>query len=223
MKKTIILLVIFLTSAVFSYYLVNNALSQNSENTAIERIVEPQEPNIWKNQWDIYKTIYLAWGCFWCIEWAFDTKPWIISAVSGYAWWKQSTANYEDISTGKTAHRETVKVTYNPVELTLENVLDTFFWYIDPYDTGWQFADRWYQYTTAIFYKDEEEKQKLLEYINSHDFEDNLATKFIQISSFYEAEEHHQDYAQKKSGNYERYFKWSGRKDYVNENKDKYK
>jgi len=223
MKKTLILITIFLVSAAFSYYVVKNLSVKNSENTAIERVVETQEKNIEVIQWDLYKTIYLAWGCFWCIEWAFDTKPGIISAVSWYAWGKASTANYESITTGKTAHRETVKVTYNPTVLTKEDVLDTFFWYIDPYDTGWQFADRGYQYTTAVFYMNEDEKQEILDYINSHEFEDNLATKFVEIGSFYEAEEYHQDYAQKKSWNYERYFKGSGRKDYVNENKDKYK
>jgi methionine-S-sulfoxide reductase len=143
--------------------------------------------------------------------------------VSWYAGWKAETANYDSITTGKTAHRETVKVTYNPSVLSKEEILDTFFGYIDPYDAWGQFADRWYQYTTAVFYSNESEKQELLDYINNHEFEDNLATKFVKITSFYEAEEYHQDYAQKKSGNYQRYFKWSGRKDYVDENKDKYK
>jgi methionine-S-sulfoxide reductase len=143
--------------------------------------------------------------------------------VSWYAWGKETTADYKNVSTGKTAHRETVKVTYDPMKLDLEEVLDTFFGYIDPYDTWGQFADRGYHYTTAIYYQDEDEKNDILEYINNHDFEDNLATKFVEINSFYEAEEEHQDYAQKKSWNYERYFQGSWRKDYVKENKDKYK
>lgn len=223
MKKILILVSIFIVSVGFSYYLVNKFLSKEVVTISTERIVEEQEKNIEIIEWDIYKTIYLAGGCFWCIEWAFDTKPGIISAVSWYAGWKKTTANYKDISTGKTAHRETVKVTYNPMILDLEEVLDTFFGYIDPYDTGWQFSDRWYQYTTAIFYQNDDEKQEILEYINNHEFEDNLATKFIEINSFYKAEEEHQDFAQKRSGNYERYFEGSGRKDYVEENKDKYK
>ena len=223
MKKIIILITIFIVSAVFSYHVTSQLVWWNTKDIAVERVVETQEKNIEVIPWDLYETIYLAWGCFWCIEGAFDTKPGVISAISGYAGGKASTANYDSITTGKTAHRETVKVTYNPTVLSKEDVLDTFFWYIDPYDTGWQFADRGYQYTTAVFYTSQEEKQDILDYINNHEFEDNLATKFVEISSFYEAEEYHQDYAQKKSGNYERYFKGSGRKDYVNENKDKYK
>ena len=223
MKKILILITIFLVSVFLSYYTVSKILLKETVTISTERIVENQEKNIEVIEWSIYKTIYLAWGCFWCIEGAFDTKPWVISAVSGYAWGKADTANYESITTGKTAHRETVKVTYNPIVLSKEDILDTFFWYIDPYDTGWQFADRGYQYTTAVFYTNDQEKQEILDYINNHEFEDNLATKFVEITSFYEAEEYHQDYAQKKSWNYERYFKGSGRKDYVNENKDKYK
>ena len=226
MKKIIIFIVIFFTSVAFSYYVTSNTVSQNFANqkdTSIERIVEDKEKNIEHIEWDIYKTIYLAWGCFWCIEWVFDTKWGIISAVSWYTGWKSNTANYASITTGETAHRETVKVVYNPNVLSLENVLDTFFWYIDPYDTGWQFADRGYHYTTAVFYQNIEEKEEILDYIDNHDFEDNLATKFLEITSFYEAEEEHQDYAQKQSGNYDKYFQWSGRKDYVDVNKDKYK
>lgn len=232
MKKRIKTIAIFFIAALISYYLINNFIwneireikkLNSTTDVSIERIVEDQEKNIEIIEWDIYKTIYLAWGCFWCIEWVFDTKPGIISAVSWYAWGKTSTANYNNVVSGQTAHRETVKVVYNPSVLNLEDVLDTFFGYIDPYDTGWQFADRGYQYTTAIFYTNLEEKNEILDYINNHDFEENLATKFIEISSFYQAEEYHQDYALKQSGHYARYFQWSGRKDYVDENKDKYK
>jgi len=223
MKKILILISIFIVSVAFSYYIMNNTMSKNTDNIAIERVVENLEKNIDIDDNDLYRSIYLAWGCFWCIEWAFENEHGVMSAVSGYAWWTKSTANYKQISTGETAHRETVKVTYDPMKITFENILDTYFWYIDPYDIWGQFTDRWYQYTTAIFYKNDIEKNKILEYINNHDFEDNLATKFVKIESFYEAEEEHQNFAQKKSWNYDRYFQGSGRKDYVEENKDKYK
>ena len=224
MKKIIIYIFIFLISGIITYFSINYIMNHfNNDDVTVERVVEDTVNNISDNQDDIYQTIYLAWGCFWCIEWAFDSMHWVVSAVSGYIGGTQETANYDDVSTGKTAHREAVKVIYNPTIVTKEEILDTFFGYIDPYDAGWQFADRWYQYTTALYYFDEDEKQDLLSYINNHEFTDNLATKFVKITSFYEAEEYHQDYAQKKSWNYQRYFKWSGRKDYVDENKDKYK
>lgn len=165
------------------------------------------------------QTIVLAGGCFWCIEWAFDEFPWVASAVSGYIGWDASTATYDQVSSGTTDHREAVKVTYDPSITDLNTILDRFFSYIDPYDEGWQFADRWYHYTTAIYYSDEDELQKIDEYIENKDFEKPIATNVEEITDFYEAEEYHQDYARKSSFRYNIYFKWSWRKDYVENNK----
>jgi len=163
--------------------------------------------------------IILAWGCFWCIEWAFDEFPWVASAVSWYIWWDSKTANYQDVSTWETKHREAVEVIYDPEITPLETILDRFFSYIDPYDFEWQFADKWYQYTTAIYYWNDQELQKIDEYIAQKDFEKPLATKVLPVSTFYEAEEYHQDYARKSSFRYQLYFNWSWRKDYVEKNK----
>ncbi len=202
-------------------------MEDTNENTTINNdeftsaFKEYQKENQTPKNIDLKNTkkIILAGWCFWCIEWAFDEFPWVATAISWYIWWESETANYTDVSTGTTEHREAVEVTYDPNITDLTTILDRFFSYIDPYDEGWQFADRWFQYTTAIYYSDEVELQKIDEYIENKDFEKTIATSVEEVSDFYEAEEYHQDYARKSSFRYNIYFKWSWRKDYVENNK----
>lgn len=197
----------------------NENMTNNTEFTSAFKQYQ-KENQVEKNiDLENTQTIVLAWGCFWCIEWAFDEFPWVASAVSGYIGWDASTATYDQVSSGTTDHREAVQVTYDPNITDLNTILDRFFSYIDPYDEGWQFADRWYHYTTAIYYSDEDELQKIDEYIENKDFEKTIATSVEEVSDFYEAEEYHQDYARKSSFRYNIYFKWSWRKDYVEKNK----
>ncbi len=148
-----------------------------------------------------------------------DATPWVIEAISWYIWWTAEDAHYEIVWTGKTRHRESVKVIYDPSKITYEEFVKLFFRQIDPTDEGWQFADRWYQYTPAVYYENAEEKTFLENYINelnaSKKFDKPIAVKIEPLTPFYQAEEYHQDYAQKSSFRYNLYKKWSGREDYI--------
>lgn len=169
-----------------------------------------------------YEVITLAGGCFWCTEAYFQEAKGVISAVSGYAGGDAETASYLMVAKGTTKHREAVQVTYNPSVISTEQILDIYWSHIDPTNTEGQFADKGFQYTTAIFYQDDEQKEialdskKRLE--ESGLFTKKIATQILPFSTFFKAEEYHQDYYKKAAGHYERYKKASGRSGFVEEN-----
>lgn len=165
------------------------------------------------------EVITLAGGCFWCIEAYLQETPGVIDAVSGYAGGTAETANYKIVSNGKTEHKEAVQVTYDPEQVSTKEVLDVFWSHIDPTDADGQFADRGPQYKTAIFYHSKEQqkialdsKQRLSE---SGLFNKPIVTEILPFTTFFEAEEYHQDYYLKASAHYERYKIASGRAGFV--------
>ena len=171
---------------------------------------------------DNLKSAYFAGGCFWCMEGIFEGQEWVSQAVSGYIGWIKETAIYSDVAAGQTKHREGVHVMYDPKIITYEKLVELFWTQIDPTDDGGQFADRGFQYTTAKFYGNEEEKKiakiskKTL--VESRKFEKEIVTKILEESPFYKAAEYHQDYYKKSSLRYKLYKKWSGREWFIEEN-----
>lgn len=165
------------------------------------------------------EVIYLAGWCFWCIDSAYVDYDWVEQTASWYIWWSAETANYRAVCSGITDHREAVKVEYYPDKISLETVLDRFFEYINPYDFEWQFADKWFQYTTAIYFQTKEEFEKIEKYIENKNFEQELATQVVEFDNFYEAEDYHQNYSEENPSRYNIYFKWSWREKYVKNNK----
>jgi len=168
-----------------------------------------------------YETITLAGGCFWCTEAYLQEAEGVVDAVSGYAGGEEATASYLKVSEGTTSHREAVQVTYDPRIISEEEILDTYWSHIDPTDTGGQFADRGFQYTTAIFYHNEVQKEAALDSKKRLEasmlFEKPIATEILPLSSFFKAEEYHQDYYKKAKDYYERYKERSGRAGFVEE------
>ncbi len=168
-----------------------------------------------------YQTITLSGGCFWCTESYLQETPGIIDAVSGYAGGDESDASYSKVSGGNTKHREGVQVTYDPSVISAEKVLDAFWSHIDPTDASGQFADKGYQYTTAIFYHTPEQKEIAVDSKNRLEksglFDKPIVTEILPFKTFYKAEEYHQDYYKKAAGYYERYKKGSGRAGFVEE------
>lgn len=167
---------------------------------------------------------YFAGGCFWCIESTMDWQDGVITAISWYAGGTTENPTYKQVASGKTDFREAVKVTYNANIISFQELSELFFRQIDPTDDGWQFADRWFHYTTAVYYSLPEEQQiaeKIIQTLESSGkFESPIVTKVLAFTNFYEAEEEHQDYALKQSASYQRYKKGSGRADYIEETWD---
>jgi len=160
-----------------------------------------------------------AGGCFWCMQPPFQQTEGVVEAVAGYAGGKKVNPSYEEVSGGSTGHLESVQVTYDPGKVSYEKLLDVFWMQIDPTDTEGQFADKGSQYRTAIFYHDEEQKRiaedskKRLN--ESGKFKKPVITEIRPFTTFYPAEEYHQNYAQKKPREYQHYKKYSGRESFL--------
>ena len=102
---------------------------------------------------------YFAGGCFWCSESQFEKYGGVVNVVSGYLGGKIKNPTYKQVSSGKTKHREGILIYYNKTQISYEKLLEIFWTHIDPKDSGGSFADRGFQYSTAIFYTNEEQKK----------------------------------------------------------------
>jgi len=161
------------------------------------------------------KEIVLGGGCFWCMEPPFEKLDGVIEVTAGYCGGDEQNPTYEQVSSGRTGHIESVRVVYDPEKISLAQLLDTFWRYIDPTDGGGQFADRGDHYKTAIFYNNDEEKNIAEEskaaLAASGVFDRPIATAIRPMKKFWVAEEYHQDYYKKNVLHYEAYRVGSGR------------
>ncbi len=192
------------------------------EDSLIERFAPKNDSMQEKNTMNkTYETITLAGGCFWCTEAYFQEEKGIIDAVSGYAGGDESDASYLSVAKGTTKHREAVQVTYDPNIISTEKVLDIYWSHIDPTNTQGQFADKGFHYTSAIFYQNVEQetvaRDAKMRLEKSGVFTKPIATEILPFTTFFKAEEYHQDYYKKASDHYERYKKGSGRAGFVEE------
>lgn len=146
------------------------------------------------------ETAVFAGGCFWGVQAIFQHTQGVLNAVSGYAGGDKSTATYEQISSGKTGHAESVQVSYDPKQISYGKLLQIYFSVAhDPTTLNRQGPDSGTQYRSAIFYKDAAQKQVAESYIAQLDaakvFDGKIVTKLTPLSTFYAAEGYHQDYA----------------------------
>lgn len=211
-KSTLLVGVLFLgiVAGVGAYITVNSAKSLPQAN--LQMGVDSGQREV----------ITLAGGCFWCTEAFFQEAAGVIDAVSGYAGGDASSASYKEVSKGTTAHREAVQVTYDPTRISTQEILDIYWGHIDPTDTEGQFADRGFQYTTAIYYHTNDQRviaeASKLALSESGLFEAPIAPLVIPYTTFFPAEEYHQDYYKKSADHYERYKQSSGRAGFIEEN-----
>ena len=145
-------------------------------------------------------TAIFAGGCFWCLEADFDKLPGVLATESGYTGGKIPNPTYHQVSAGGTGHTEAVRVTYDPAKLTYKRLVDYFWHHIDPTVKDRQFCDVGAQYRSAIYWQNEVER-KIAEasrdaLLKSRRFE-HVYTEIVAASTFYPAEEYHQDYYQK--------------------------
>lgn len=161
----------------------------------------------------------VAGGCFWCVESDMEKLPGVVKAISGYAGGDEENPSYEEVSSGDTGHREAVQVYFDPQKVTYREVLDHFWKFFDPTDEGGSFGDRGSQYTSAIFYHSEAQREiaeaskKALD--ESGRFSKPVITPILKFTSFYDAEGYHQDYYKKSPARYKTYRYFSGRDKFV--------
>ncbi|MCU1297297.1 MAG: methionine sulfoxide reductase [Acidobacteriaceae bacterium] len=141
-----------------------------------------------------------AGGCFWGIQAVFQHVKGVVSASSGYSGGEVKTAEYETVSSGETGHAESVKVVYDPSQITYGELLRVFFSVAhDPTELNRQGPDEGTQYRSVIFYGNDAQKRIADAYIaqlnQAKVFERKIVTQVVPLKAFYPAEAYHQNYA----------------------------
>jgi peptide-methionine (S)-S-oxide reductase len=139
-------------------------------------------------------------GCFWGIQLVFEHVKGVTSAVSGYAGGQSNTATYDQVSNGDTGHAESVRVTYDPTQVSYGDLLRVFFSVAhDPTELNRQGPDVGTQYRSAIWYTTDEQRKTAEAYVEqltkAKTFARPIVTKIAALPAFYPAEDYHQDYA----------------------------
>lgn len=157
---------------------------------------KPQLPSPAKTE-----TIVFAGGCFWGVQSVFQHTKGVVSATSGYAGGTMAKPSYEEVSSGQTGHAESVKVVFDPSQVSYEQLLKIFFSVVhDPTQLNRQGPDVGTQYRSAVFYLTDEQKQATDAYIaqltSSHTYKQPIVTQVAKLKDFYRAEAYHQNYAE---------------------------
>jgi peptide-methionine (S)-S-oxide reductase len=145
------------------------------------------------------QTAVFAGGCFWGLEAVFEHVKGVSDVTNGYSGGTAKTADYETVSTGETGHAESVKITFDPAQVSYEELLKVFFAVAhDPTELNRQTPDTGTQYRSAIFYSGDEQKRLAETYIaelsKAKTFSAPIVTQVVRLDGFYKAEDYHQDY-----------------------------
>ncbi len=143
---------------------------------------------------------YFAGGCFWGVEYFFEHKDGVNSAVSGYMGGTTEKPTYKEICQGNTGHLEVVEVSYDPSKISFKDLAQFFFEIHDPTQDKGQGPDIGKQYLSAVFFCNESEKEtaeNLIKILSKKKYK--IATKIIPAATFWKAEEYHQDYYDKNN------------------------
>jgi peptide-methionine (S)-S-oxide reductase len=148
-----------------------------------------------------HETAVVAGGCFWGIQLVFEHVKGVISATDGYSGGDAKTAEYETVSTGTTGHAESVKIVYDPSQISYGKLLQVFFSVAhDPTELNRQGPDEGTQYRSVVFYANQDQQHIAQAYIaqidQAHVFRDKIVTQVVPLQGFYQAEAYHQDYAE---------------------------
>ncbi|MDX1589008.1 MAG: peptide-methionine (S)-S-oxide reductase MsrA [Oleiphilaceae bacterium] len=156
-----------------------------------------------------------AGGCFWCMEPPFDELEGVKETIAGFSGGHVASPSYEQVVSGGTGHRESMKVIYDPEVIGYEKLLEVFWRNIDPLDEGGQFCDRGDHYRAGVFAMNDRQMELALasrKAINeSGRFDQTVETEILEAENFYRAEEYHQDYYKKNPIRYRLYSHGCGR------------
>src|SRR6266516_2589761 len=161
------------------------------------------------------KTAIFAVGCCWGNQPAFDKATGVIKTVVGYSGGTEPNPTYERVSSERTGYRESIEITYDPIKISYDQLLDIYWRQIDPTQADGQFTDIGPSYRAAIFYGNDEEK-KIAEaskekLARSGKFDKPIVTEILPAMRFYPAEAYHQKYYQQNPEHFEAFEKGSGR------------
>lgn len=156
-----------------------------------------------------YARATFAGGCFWCMQPPFDKLDGVIATAAGYTGGHTTNPTYDNVSHGSTGHTESVQIVYDPRKISYDTLLGIFWHNIDPTTSDQQFCDVGSEYRTSIFFHDAEQERlaktskQALEATKT--FPEPIVTEIVSASTFYPAEEYHQDYSGKNPFRYKVY------------------
>ncbi len=207
MKTRVFMILLVIFAGIFGIYPIQSfthAETNKMEHNKIKTNIE---------------TATFAGGCFWCTESDFEKIEGVISVISGFSGGPEKNPTYEEVSSGKTSHLESIQIQYDADKITYKELLDVFWKHIDPTDPGGQFVDRGAQYRSAVFYHSASQQQiaekSRKELDGSGVFNKPIVTEILPFTAFYEAEEYHQDYYKKNPIRYNLYRYRSGRDQFI--------
>ena len=208
MNKIYVAFLIFL-----SYFIVTTFIPKNADSASKQSTAKVSEKS------GIVETALFAGGCFWCMEHPYENQPGISKALSGYTGGEKQNPTYNQVASGSTQHVEAVEIHFDPEVISYNDLLQIFWRNVDPTDAGGQFVDRGKQYTTGIFYKNNQQKksaeQSKKRLKGKNLFNKKIITKIVPAGKFYPAEEYHQDFFKKNYIRYRVYRAGSGRDEFI--------
>jgi peptide-methionine (S)-S-oxide reductase len=156
-----------------------------------------------------------AGGCFWCMVAPFAELPGVVSVTSGYSGGTVENPSYEQVSSGRTGHAESVQVVFDPQQVSYDKLLSIFWHSIDPTDAAGQFCDIGSQYRTAVFFHGDQQKEQAKASRDALEKGGTLGapvvTEITAYTAFYPAEDYHQDFYRKQELRYQGYRAACGR------------
>lgn len=171
-----------------------------SNKKSTENYMEQNKPTKHENA----DTITLGAGCFWCVEAVFQQVKGVYTVTSGYSGGFVKNPAYREVCNGTTGHAEVCQLTYNPAEISVEELLEIFFKTHDPTTLNRQGNDVGTQYRSAIFYHNENQKNIAEKTIKALDesgaFSNKIITEVTAFKNFYPAEDYHNNYYNLNSG-----------------------
>jgi peptide-methionine (S)-S-oxide reductase len=183
----------FLTSAIITLTTLVSCGENKKPNTYMTSDLTSSQNTNYKTETATFGT-----GCFWCTEAIFEQLKGVIKVSSGYSGGHVDNPTYKEVCDGTTGHAEVVQVVYDPEKLTFDELLEVFWQTHDPTTLNRQGNDVGTQYRSAIFYHNDEQKQKAEKYKRELDtsgaFSKPIVTEITPFSKFYVAENYHQDY-----------------------------
>jgi peptide methionine sulfoxide reductase msrA/msrB len=160
-----------------------------------------------------------AGGCFWCTESDFEKLDGVLQVISGYSGGTIKNPTYQQVAAGQTQHTESVQIYYDPSVISYEGLLEKLWRTMDPTDAGGSFVDRGKQYRPAVFYHNDAQKiaveESLQKLEKSGQFSGTMATEISPFTTFYTAEDYHQDYYLRNPIRYKYYRHGSGRDQFM--------
>ncbi len=168
---------------------------------------------------DHHETATFAGGCFWCIQPPFAGLKGVVSTSVGYTDGTLKNPTYQQVCSGTTGHTEAIEIKFDPTIISYQELLDVFWMNIDPTVKNRQFVDVGTQYRAGIYYHNDRQKElaqkskKNLQ--DSKRFGKKIVTEIKMATTFYHAEEYHQQYYKKSPVSYYRYRRGSGRDEFL--------